>query len=384
MFKGNLSWSTNIVLLLIFTGSLVQAAVINVPGDYTIIQDAINASSPGDEILIAAGVYYQRGIKLDDKNITIRGANPADPYETVIDGEKIEERLLVTLGGDVSTIEGITFRNGVAPGGNGGAAAFLRGANTKSTFRNCIFTGNDAGTCHIGAVDCENGTFIFENCIFRKNKSGDTEYATSVGILGADVSFVQCLFEGDLIGPKVVYIQSTSEPAKASFINCTFANFSGGRFIYATCSTGTTTADLVNCVCDDSAPLKRSVAGAEVNLSKCLYPGATGDNIDSTPVFKNPATGDFRLKHDSPGIDAADSSTLFSAGITTDLNGLLRYVNYSGADDTGSGPYPYLDMGAYETAFDCSVAGDIDCNGKVDMLDLAIMTGNWLYGTESN
>ena len=60
-------------LVLLSEGKLVHAETINVPADYTTIQDAINASSTGDTIKIAEGSYFEHAIDTGDRAITIQG-----------------------------------------------------------------------------------------------------------------------------------------------------------------------------------------------------------------------------------------------------------------------------------------------------------------------
>ena len=55
-------------LSLAFVGtSATFAATINVPGDYPTIQGAINASSNGDVINIAAGTYNEHSLNTGGK-----------------------------------------------------------------------------------------------------------------------------------------------------------------------------------------------------------------------------------------------------------------------------------------------------------------------------
>ena len=58
-------------------------------GDFTNIQDAINASTNGDIISINAGTYYESGINTNSKAIFIFGTTNADGSPAVtIDGQQ--------------------------------------------------------------------------------------------------------------------------------------------------------------------------------------------------------------------------------------------------------------------------------------------------------
>ena len=67
----------SIVATLVSAGTSF-AATINVPGDYATIQGAIDASSHGDVIAIAAGTYNEHSIDTDGKAITIGSASGID------------------------------------------------------------------------------------------------------------------------------------------------------------------------------------------------------------------------------------------------------------------------------------------------------------------
>ncbi len=96
--------------------------------------------------------------------------------------------------------------------------------------------------------------------------------------------------------------------------------------------------------------------------------GFPGDgNIDTDPVFVDPLGGDYRLDTGSPAIDAADNAAV-PDDIETDLAGEARFVDDPDTADTGVGPAPIVDMGAYEFQLaDCPA--DLDGDGDADADD---------------
>ena len=81
------------------------------------IQDGIDASGDGDEIMVALGTYTEN-INLLGKAVTVRSADPADPdtvAATIIDGN--QDGSVFTFEQDEtedSVLDGLTIRNGLA------------------------------------------------------------------------------------------------------------------------------------------------------------------------------------------------------------------------------------------------------------------------------
>jgi hypothetical protein len=72
-----------------------------------------------------------------------------------------------------------------------------------------------------------------------------------------------------------------------------------------------------------------------------------GHSISGDPQFVDTATGNFRPRLTSPLIDAGDTSAL-PPDLTADLDGKPRREDVPGVPDTGVGPAPVVDIGAYE------------------------------------
>ena len=95
------------------TATPVAAATINVPGDYSTIDAAINAANPGDTIQVAAGIYDEQVVI--NKSLTLQGAG-----DTTIIKPSADNLTQVFTGlfwyGGTKNIAGIVVAN--VPGGS--------------------------------------------------------------------------------------------------------------------------------------------------------------------------------------------------------------------------------------------------------------------------
>jgi uncharacterized repeat protein (TIGR01451 family) len=115
--------------LFLFAGTAAAgAATLNVPASYPTIQAAINAASPGDTVLIAAGTYVET--LTINKQIQLQGAGPLNTIITPVNpgtsvvtvtagGTDASHRLIIkdlairnASGGDNSSGSGIYYANG--------------------------------------------------------------------------------------------------------------------------------------------------------------------------------------------------------------------------------------------------------------------------------
>jgi hypothetical protein len=88
-----------------------------------------------------------------------------------------------------------------------------------------------------------------------------------------------------------------------------------------------------------------STSAVTYSLVQGGWPGV--GNLDGDPRFVAPQRGDFRLRIGSPCVDAGDNTSV-PMGVTTDLRGFPRFFDDLHTPDTGVGPAPVVDMGAFE------------------------------------
>jgi hypothetical protein len=121
---------------------------IRVPEDHATIQEAVNAASAGDLILVGPGVYNE-AVSVETPDITIRGL---DRNEVILDGEFKLTNGIKVVDADGVTVENMTARQYT---GNG---FFWTGVDG---YRGAFLTSYRTGDYGVYAFDSVNG--IFEN-----------------------------------------------------------------------------------------------------------------------------------------------------------------------------------------------------------------------------
>ncbi|MCB9832830.1 MAG: hypothetical protein H6807_10170 [Planctomycetes bacterium] len=145
----------SIVPIVVLTVQLAAQNVLAVPSaSYPTIQSAILAAQPMDQLVVAAGTYFE-SLTIGDKSIVIDGAVGSDGKPaTIIDGFGVDRCLAITAASPqahpVLLFRNLAFRNGAPPLGDplghperGGGVLIAAGSSTVN-FIDCEFSGCEA------------------------------------------------------------------------------------------------------------------------------------------------------------------------------------------------------------------------------------------------
>ncbi len=191
-------------------GASCTAMPLRVPGDFTLIQDAIDAAFEGDTILVGDGTYTGVGNKdltFDGKGIVLRSENGAD--STIIDCEGSGRGITFdNAEDDAAVLDGFRIVNGSVSGAGNerGGGIFIDTA--YPTIRNCVIDNCtsywEGGGIYITDWSATNPAPEFSNCVVNGNTawnvSGSFRDGGGVCIYMSSASFNDCDFnnnEGD-------------------------------------------------------------------------------------------------------------------------------------------------------------------------------------------
>lgn len=117
------------------------AATWHVPDDFSTIQLAIDSASPGDDVLVAPGTYYEHDIRLKG-GVWVHSAAGAE--QTIVDARDIGRGFDCIDQEQPVTLEGFLIRNGATIGENYYGAG-VRCVGSDLYIRNCWITACNAG-----------------------------------------------------------------------------------------------------------------------------------------------------------------------------------------------------------------------------------------------
>jgi hypothetical protein len=333
----------------------------------TVIQDAVDAATAGDEVVVTDGLYATGGRPVGadpqtnrvavDKSLTLRSVN--GPQVTIIQGHQATnyggaDSFRCVYLGDGVVLSGFTLTNGAADSGGG---VYCATANALVT--NCVLVGNIATA---GGGGVAGGTV--RNCSLVGNRvvAQFYEWTFLSGVFGGGAcgcALYNCTLMGNsAVGYEQYYLDlagnilfqiggaqaSGGGAYGSSLYNCTLtANgrdtvvFGFNDFGYSFPVSDEESGDLADsCMLNNCIAYPNYTEASVLNYC-CTGPMIPADgfgNITNEPLFADgPAGPNLRLQSNSPCINAGNNAY---APAGSDLDGNPRIVGGT------------VDIGAYE------------------------------------
>ncbi|UCC31333.1 MAG: DUF1565 domain-containing protein, partial [Phycisphaerales bacterium] len=277
---------------------------------YPSFSNAIDRASPGDEVWVAKGTYGPISLKSGVKVIggfagteTEASASDPDAHKTYITGSR-KTRAVESIGNNSSTVlRGFYITKGFIASPETGGGMYLE--KSDALFLRCVFTGNKSAIMG-GAVAVWGGAPHFVNCRFYDNDGGWAAGAVFVR-RSATPTFVNCLFCKNTAGEGGAVSIVTGAP---TFINCTISGNKAGVSKGGALFDSQESAILRNCILwGNTSPVTganeiyNAPSGARTTTvtHSAVKGGWPGEgNLNSDPLFVDPATGDYRIRQTSP------------------------------------------------------------------------------------
>ena len=411
---------------------LFTAGRVYVPSEFPTIQEAIDVTINGAEVIVEPGIYTGPGncdIDFRGKAITVRSVDPNNPAvvaATIIEPNTLAIGFRFRKGEQAdSVVDGLTIRRCI------GRAA-IDCYNSSPTIRNCIIEDNyhydlpyygGAGiacyesspvisNCVIrnnygGGLRCKVSDPTVRNCIFTANRGaysgyyGDIGTSFGGGILsqGGDISVINCTFSGNVadVGGGICSFGSYAYINNMTISNCIFRDNDAND--------GPQIALKLDYK-DNPSTVSVSysdVQGGEVAVyvePRCTLNWDDGNNLDIEPCFAVPG---YWHTNDTPEDFNDDfwvngDYHLRSQSGRWDPNSEIWYIdaNTSPCIDAGEPNsdwtaelWPHgrrINIGAYggtpEASMSLSDAGNIaelNRDDSIGYADIILFMGKWLY-----
>jgi hypothetical protein len=295
------------------------AAVLRVPSEFLLIQEAVSAASEGDTVLVASGTYTGAGNKdIDFTGVNMVVLGEAGAGSTIIDCEGSGRGFNFHSGENhESVVRGFTIARGHVWSRDGGGA--IRCYESSPTIQECVF--EECMGLSGGAVLAERSSLIVEDCAFLACVGGEGGAICLYWPQGAIVE--RCWFEGCHSEATLVNYGGRVEIRDCAIVDnynsavSTWFSFAVSEverctivrnYGYALHSVygGSTTAR--NCIiafngsathCYQSMPLASHCAVFENTSSDSLCGNAI-ENLLTDPLFCDPSLDELALCADSP------------------------------------------------------------------------------------
>ncbi len=291
----------------IFCSSALHAALWSVPGDFSSIQDAIDAAAPGDTVMVGPGSYAEN-LQFNGKSISLQSREGAGV--TVILG----------VGGTVVSIGpggefvGFTVQKGLA---SIGAGMVVSGNGTL--IKHNIFDSNTQLSGGLGAAIAGNpASPHIEQNIFRNNSCDDQFLAGVVSFLNnSSPRIVNNIFANNPCRAINMILPASGKPMVIN--NTIVSNRVGVRI-----DRRVPTSQQIyrnNIIVDNQIGLEvdfgteadnptwehNLVFGNGADYEVILDQTGKSGNVSADPWFVDPLSGDYHLRGGSPAIDAGSN-----------------------------------------------------------------------------
>ena len=332
------------LIILLFTFSF--AAIINIPDDYTYIQEGIDAAAENDTIFVAEGTYSP-STNGETFPITMKShLNLIGSGEeiTIIDAEQTG-RVMILEDCTNNTISDFTITGGLAEGGspsNRGGGMYLHFSHP--TLTHVTISGNTAGY--------GGGMYLFSSnlTLTHVTISGNiADYGGGMYLLVSYPTLTHLTVSentADVGGG--MYLHFSHPILTHMTISGNTAGYGGGMNLYSSSPT------LINSIIWNNNPQSISFysSGIPIINYSDIEGGWEGEgNINADPLFTIPENDDYTLQEGSPCIDSGIADL--------DGDGVEDITDYF-----GSAP----DMGAFEWMG--VVLGDLNEDGETNIQDI--------------
>ncbi|MHC4621349.1 MAG: S8 family serine peptidase, partial [Planctomycetota bacterium] len=346
---------------------------IHVPGQYPTIQEAIDAATPGDIVVIADGIYTGEGnrdLSFRGKTITVRSQN--GPENCVIDCQGTQTQQHRAFKGFAyhCVLQGLTVTNAYHDTG----ALYCSG---RPKITDCIITGNRG--LYAGGISCPSGSYpTISHCIISNNSSVHEGGGIRCGASDSHLNLSNCIISGNNAA-QGAGIHWASWEGSLEMTNCVvFSNvaavFAGGIWVHNKCTAAISNSVFWGNVAVAWGPAAAQIyvsTGADAPVAYVTYcdiqDGWTGQgNIDAHPRFVDAGGGDFHLREESPCINAGDPN-YSGAPSEADIDGQPRVIGGRidmGADEFhGDNTPPVADAGEDQTAYSRPYGAEVTLDG---------------------
>lgn len=331
-------WGDTVILRfligLVIGGAIVAArgeaqSVLEVPSQYSTVQDAVIAAVDGDKVRIAPGTYVG-AVDISSKAIILEGAGPGlttlqGAGGAVVSGEYLPSH---------TVIRGLRI--------TGGSFAGMNFFSSYATIENCLIEGN-ASIFGGGGIYEDFSQLTIVDCVIRQNSSTSAggglqvDWGTVIGCTiegntaphgaGVDVGdgtvFIDCLIANNVGTSSAVRIGGCSSKLE----NCTLTGNVGGIIDI----NGYPEVDVTNCIVwgnSPATPLNFNFAYSDVEGAG----GGSNGNIDVNPLFVNSANGQFTLLPSSPCRNAGHPlSAPNPDGSIVDMGEIVGHLHLGGS-----------------------------------------------------